>query len=105
MRFFATAAVVLATFAMAGSAAAQSTTRIETRPYYGAVVTLEAGVRVFRPLPPPDRVIINPNGAVPLTLNINEAPAPQVNVDVRQSQYVRTYRGNRGRAFRRRFPD
>lgn len=27
------------------------TTRIETRPYYGAVVTLEHGVRVYRPLP------------------------------------------------------
>ena len=29
------------------------TTRIETRPFYGATVTLEEGVRVFRPLPPP----------------------------------------------------
>ena len=34
------------------------TTRIEPRPFYGATVTIEAGVRVFRALPPHDRVII-----------------------------------------------
>jgi hypothetical protein len=33
---------------------------------------MEAGVRVFRPLPPHDRVIINPNNATPLTLNIGD---------------------------------
>lgn len=37
------------------------TTRIEPRQFYGATVTLEAGVRVFRPLPPTKHVIINPN--------------------------------------------
>jgi hypothetical protein len=49
-----------------------TTTRIETRPFYGATVTLEEGVRVFRPLPPHERVIINPNGATPLSLNFEE---------------------------------
>jgi hypothetical protein len=49
-----------------------STTRIETRPFYGATVTLEAGVRVYRPLPPHDRVIINPNGKTPLSLGFEE---------------------------------
>ena len=49
-----------------------STTRIETRAFYGATVTLEAGVRVFRPLPPHDRVIINPNGKTPLHLGFEE---------------------------------
>jgi hypothetical protein len=49
-----------------------STTRIETRPFYGATVTLEAGVRVFRPLPPHDRVIINPNGKTPLHLGFED---------------------------------
>lgn len=49
-----------------------STTRIETRPFYGATVTLEAGVRVYRPLPPNDRVIINPNGATPLALGFEQ---------------------------------
>jgi hypothetical protein len=47
---------------------AQVTTRIETRPVYGATVTLEHGVRVYRPLPPHDRVIINPGGKTPLVL-------------------------------------
>ena len=49
-----------------------STTRIETRAFYGATVTLEAGVRVFRPLPPHDRVIINPNGKTPVHLGFEE---------------------------------
>lgn len=49
------------------------TTRIETRPFYGATVTLEEGVRVFRPLPRHDRVIINPGGQTPLSLNFSEA--------------------------------
>jgi len=66
---------VLAGASLAPAAAfAQSatTTRIETRPFYGATVTLEEGVRVFRPLPPHERVIINPNGATPLSLNFEE---------------------------------
>ncbi len=49
------------------------TTRIETRPFYGATVTLEAGVRVFRPLPRHDRVIINPGGRTPLSLGYYES--------------------------------
>ena len=53
-------------------AEAQVTTRIETRPAYGATVTLEHGVRVYRPLPPQDRVIINPGGKTPLYLSIGD---------------------------------
>ncbi|NJO35968.1 MAG: hypothetical protein HC869_25720 [Rhodospirillales bacterium] len=49
-----------------------TTTRIETRPFYGATVTLEAGVRVFRPLPPHSKVIINPNGRTPVSLGFEE---------------------------------
>ena len=49
------------------------TTRIETRPFYGATVTLEEGVRVFRPLPRHDRVIINPGGQTPLSLSYSES--------------------------------
>jgi hypothetical protein len=52
-------------------ASAQSTIRIEPRPFYGATVTLEAGVRVFRPLPPHERVIINPN-KTPLYLGFED---------------------------------
>jgi hypothetical protein len=53
-------------------AAAQTTTRIESRPFYGAVVTMEEGVRVFRPLPPHDRIIINPD-KVPLSLAFTQS--------------------------------
>ncbi|HWB43902.1 MAG TPA: hypothetical protein VG900_00530 [Hyphomicrobiaceae bacterium] len=53
------------------AASAQSTIRIEPRPFYGATVTLEAGVRVFRPLPPHERVIINPN-KTPLYLGFED---------------------------------
>jgi hypothetical protein len=64
------AAALLPTPALAGDAV---TTRIETRPFYGAVVTLEEGVRVFRPLPRHDRIIINPGGQTPLSLNYLES--------------------------------
>lgn len=47
------------------------TTRIEPRAFYGATVTLEEGVRVFRPLPPHKNVVINPGGA-PVNLSFNE---------------------------------
>jgi hypothetical protein len=57
----------------AGMVSAESfTTRIETRPFYGAVVTLEEGVRVFRALPADRQVIIDPNGT-PVTLGFNES--------------------------------
>ncbi len=61
-----------AVFASASVSAQSYTTRIETRPFYGAVVTLEEGVRVFRPLPPERQVIINPGGQTPLSLGFNE---------------------------------
>ncbi len=57
---------------VATSAAATSLTRIETRPFYGATVTLEEGVRVFRPLPPHRHIIINPDGQTPLNLTIED---------------------------------
>ncbi len=56
----------------ASAATAASLTRIETRPFYGAVVTEEEGVRVFRPLPPHRHVIINPDGRAPLNLTIED---------------------------------
>lgn len=57
-----------------GAAVAQDahTTRIEPRAFYGAMVTIEGGVRMFRPLPPTRHVIINPDGATPLALSFNE---------------------------------
>lgn len=81
MRFTAS---LIAFMAIGGSGAALAqgahTTRIETRPYYGAVVTIENGVRVYRPVPPTTHMIINPDGLTPLTLGVGAAavtPAPQ----------------------------
>lgn len=68
--FFAIAAT--AALPVLGANAESFTTRIETRPFYGATVTLEEGVRVIRPLPPERHVIINPDGLTPLSLGFNE---------------------------------
>ena len=59
----------------AALAEAAHTTRIETRPYYGAVVTIEHGVRVYRPVPPTQHLIVNPDGMTPLQLNIGRGAA------------------------------
>ena len=48
------------------------TIRIEPRAFYGATISLEAGVRVFRPLPPTKHMIINPD-KTPLHLSLTEA--------------------------------
>lgn len=71
------AAIAAGALLAPATALAQSptTTRIETRPFYGATVTLEEGVRVFRPLPPHGRIIINPGGATPLNLSYEERRA------------------------------
>ena len=61
--------LAVATSAMADDA---RTTRIEPRDFYGATVSIEAGVRVFRPLPRTTHVIVNPNGT-PLSLSFKEA--------------------------------
>lgn len=72
-KFVAVALASLSTLISPIASAQQShTTRIEPRAYYGAVVTMEAGVRVFRPLPPDRHVIINPGGKTPLALGIGE---------------------------------
>ena len=63
-----------------------TTTRIETRAFYGATVTLEAGVRVFRPLPPHSKVIINPGGATPLHVGHEEYRATTRNYNYNYDQ-------------------
>jgi hypothetical protein len=69
---FAASAGLFATMLLGSAACAESyTTRIEPRPFYGAIVTIEAGVRVFRPLPPERQIIINPN-ATPVSIGIND---------------------------------
>ncbi len=76
MRFgplFSMAFVLGLTTAAAQSAAADaSTTRIEPRPFYGATVSIEAGVRVFRPLPPHKNIIINPGNKTPLNVMLKD---------------------------------
>ena len=69
LALFSAVAVLLPVSAQATEA---TTTRIETRPFYGATVTLEAGVRVVRPLPPHSKVIINPGGKTPVNLGFEE---------------------------------
>jgi hypothetical protein len=71
------------------AAAEGYTTRIETRPFYGATVTLEEGVRVFRPLPVERQVIINPGGQTPLSLGFNET-------NVYEHRVVKNYNYNEG---------
>lgn len=68
----AAASLVAATATVAGAGEMASTTRVETRPFYGATVTLEEGVRVFRPLPPHNRIIINPGAKASLSLGFEE---------------------------------
>ncbi len=65
-------AAAMAALVLPASAQDARTTRIETRPFYGATVTFEQGVRVFRTLPSHDRVIINPGGRTSLNLSIEE---------------------------------
>jgi hypothetical protein len=65
------------------------TTRIEPRPFYGATVTLEEGVRVIRPLPPERHVIINPDNATPLSLGFHETR-------VYENRTIRNYNYNAG---------
>lgn len=76
MRNIALASAALAiSFASLPAFASESvTTRIETRPYYGAVVTIEKGVRVYRPLPHHDRIIINPTNA-PIFIGVPDRPS------------------------------
>ncbi len=73
MRFTAALALLLGVGILQEAVAEEAhTTRIETRPYYGAVVSIENGVRVYRPIPPTTHLIINPDGATPLSFGIND---------------------------------
>ena len=47
------------------------TIRVEPRAIYGATISLEAGVRVFRPLPRTTHIIINPSRS-PLSISVGE---------------------------------
>ncbi|MCR9056489.1 MAG: hypothetical protein NXI02_04080 [Rhodobacteraceae bacterium] len=75
---------VLGTAAYAES----GTTRIVNDEPYGAIVTKEAGVLVFRGLPPTRKVIVNPEGKTPLDLKLTEVRETNV-VVFSQDDYVR----------------
>ena len=68
--------IAAAAFAALGATAAAAyddgLVRIEPRPYYGAVVTVEQGVRVYRPLPTQSLMIINPN-RTPINLSFSRS--------------------------------
>ena len=95
MRNAFTLALLVGVLVAPAAAVAQSptTTRIETRPFYGATVTLEEGVRVFRPLPPHGRVIINPGGATPLNLSYEESRTVSHNYHYGDGDAANAYAG------------
>ena len=57
----------------ASLASASELIRIEPRPYYGAVVSIESGVRVYRGLPAQSLMIINPDNKTPVSLNFSRS--------------------------------
>jgi len=78
MRFKAVLSLLLIGVSTAALAEEAHTTRIETRPYYGAVVTIENGVRVYRPVPPTTHLIVNPEGLTSLGISVGAGgPAVQ----------------------------
>ncbi|NRG18093.1 hypothetical protein HPQ64_10365 [Rhizobiales bacterium] len=87
-------AFAVAAFAVSPAIADSSTFRIETEPHRGAVVTIEAGVRVFRGMPPVERVVVNPGGQTPLALELK-----QTTVNENRSSY--NYHDHRHRYIRR----
>jgi hypothetical protein len=65
--------LVLLASAAVPALAGSRTIQIEPRPTYGATVTIEEGVRVFRPLPAgPRQVIVNPD-RTPLILDVGQS--------------------------------
>lgn len=63
-------AILVANLSTGASAQDAFVTRVEPRPFYGATITIEEGVRVFRPLPPTQQIIINPSQS-PLNISTN----------------------------------
>jgi hypothetical protein len=123
LALFALAAGAALPLACATHAQDAFTTRIEPQPFYGATVTIESGVRVFRPLPATRQVIVNPGGMTPLNLgyydtrvteqststnyNYNTFDAPPVSAGgvVGGFGFPRRFDGRRHDGHPRRFPD
>lgn len=77
-RTLAASAVALLFTLTAAHAEEPSTTRILPYNAYGATVSIEQGVRVFRPLPADGHVIVNPGNRTPLSLNVYQGAVPVV---------------------------
>lgn len=77
-RFLTSCAAALLLTASSASAQDSTTTRILPYNAYGATVTVEHGVRVFRPLPADGHVIVNPGNRTPLTVNVYEPGVPVI---------------------------
>ena len=71
VRFIALAALIA--LPASSSVTASELIRIEPRPYYGAVISIENGVRVFRGLPSQSLMIINPGNKTPVSLNFSRS--------------------------------
>lgn len=80
------ATILLAGVLSVGSAAAKEakTIRIEPRAWQGATISLEAGVRVYRPLPRTTHVIVNPN-KTPVNLTIKDVNKRITNTNIFRS--------------------
>jgi hypothetical protein len=87
-----TSLIAAAGLSLVFGAAAQAesgTVRILHDEPYGAIVTKEAGVLVFRGLPPTRKVIVNPDGKTPLELKQTEVTETNVMVFADQGDYLR----------------
>ena len=71
IRSFILGVSAISLLAPAVAAQEASLIRVEPRPYYGATVTIEEGVRVFRPLPKTRTMIINPGQKSPLHITVD----------------------------------
>jgi len=78
IRPLAISAAALIAATAAARAEDSSVTRILPYNIYGATVTVEHGVRVYRPLPPEGHTIVNPGNRTPLTLNVYEPGVPLI---------------------------
>ncbi len=100
-RVFALAVAVSVAAGASAALAQSSTIRIEPRPVYGATVTIEEGVRVYRPLPPEKYVIVNPNGT-PVNLGLSEQHVNETRYSSSRSVHKHYYnnRWNNGWSYR-----
>jgi len=92
MKPVVTSLIAAAGLSLVLGAAAQAesgTVRILHDEPYGAIVTKEAGVLVFRGLPPTRKVIVNPDGKTPLELKQTEVTETNVMVFATQGDYLR----------------